>query len=148
MRGSVSTTRAGLGWPTRSRALALTALVAEKRAGLRLAMAKMSMHQVRQNGQNHDFIGFLCSARRLFPIFEAGGVLSTVRNVLPAHEGLTFAPDCRLPVQRLYFNGLAIAVGWAELKEPGWVADVVELEPEKILLVLCCGDFLLAHCAD
>jgi hypothetical protein len=32
-----------LGCPTRSRALAFTALVAENRAGLRFAMAKMSM---------------------------------------------------------------------------------------------------------
>ena len=43
VRGSVSTTRAGLGWPTRSRALALTALVAENLSGLRFLMARMSM---------------------------------------------------------------------------------------------------------
>ena len=43
VRGSVESTRAGLGWPTRSRALALTALVAENLAGLRFAMARVSM---------------------------------------------------------------------------------------------------------
>ncbi len=43
---------------------------------------------------------------------------------------------------------LAIAVGWAELKEPSRVANVVELNPEKVLLVRCRGDFLLAHGAD
>jgi len=43
VRGSVSMTRAGLGWPTRSRALAFTALVAENIPGLRFVMARMSM---------------------------------------------------------------------------------------------------------
>ena len=46
VRGSVSITRAGLGWPTRSRALALTALVAENFPGLRFVMASMSMKEV------------------------------------------------------------------------------------------------------
>jgi hypothetical protein len=32
-----------LGWPTRSRALALTALAAENRGGLRFGMARTSM---------------------------------------------------------------------------------------------------------
>lgn len=45
VRGFSSITRAGLGWPTRSRALALTALAAEKRAGLRFAMVRMSMEE-------------------------------------------------------------------------------------------------------
>ena len=43
VRGSDWTTRLGLGWPTRSLALALTALDAEKVAGLRFVMASMSM---------------------------------------------------------------------------------------------------------
>jgi hypothetical protein len=43
VRGSVESTREGLGWPTRSRALALTALVAENLSSLRFVMAKMSM---------------------------------------------------------------------------------------------------------
>jgi len=43
VRGLSATTRDGLGWPTRSRALALTALAAEKRAGLRFPMTRMSM---------------------------------------------------------------------------------------------------------
>jgi hypothetical protein len=43
VRGSVSMTRAGLGCPTSSRALALTALVAENVAGLRFVMARLSM---------------------------------------------------------------------------------------------------------
>src|ERR1035437_5745789 len=42
----VSITRAGFGWPTRSRALALTALVAENFPGLRFVMASMSMKEV------------------------------------------------------------------------------------------------------
>jgi hypothetical protein len=36
-------TREGFGWPTRSRALAFTAFAAENRAGLRFAIASMSM---------------------------------------------------------------------------------------------------------
>ena len=43
--GAPGRTRDGFGWPTRSRALAFTAFVAEKRAGFRLAMAKLSMRQ-------------------------------------------------------------------------------------------------------
>ena len=43
VRGLSATTRDGLGWPTRSRALALTALAAENRTGLRFPMARMSM---------------------------------------------------------------------------------------------------------
>src|SRR5208337_1778061 len=44
VRGALSSiTRAGLGWPTRSRALAFTALVAENRAGLRFVTARLSM---------------------------------------------------------------------------------------------------------
>src|SRR5208282_5871560 len=43
VRGSLSTTRAGLGWPTRSRALALTAFVAVNLGGLRFVMARKSM---------------------------------------------------------------------------------------------------------
>jgi len=43
VRGSVSTMRTGLGWPTRFLALALTALVAENLPGLRFVMARMSM---------------------------------------------------------------------------------------------------------
>jgi hypothetical protein len=39
VRGSVFTTRAGLGWPTCSRALAFTALVAENRPGFRFVVA-------------------------------------------------------------------------------------------------------------
>jgi len=35
--------RTGLGWPTRSRALAFTALAAENVLGLRFVMARMSM---------------------------------------------------------------------------------------------------------
>jgi len=46
VRGSVESTRAGLGWPTRSRALALTALVAEKGVGLRFLTARMSMEEI------------------------------------------------------------------------------------------------------
>ena len=46
VRGSVESTRAGLGWPTRSRALALTALVAENRVGLRFLTARMSMEEI------------------------------------------------------------------------------------------------------
>ena len=42
-RRDAGSMREGFGWPTRSRALALTALVAEKWAGLRFAMARMSM---------------------------------------------------------------------------------------------------------
>jgi len=43
VRGSVESTRAGLGCPTRSRALDLTALVAEKGVGLRFVTARSSM---------------------------------------------------------------------------------------------------------
>ena len=43
VRGSDWTTRLGLGWPTRSLALALTALDAEKVGGLRFVMARTSM---------------------------------------------------------------------------------------------------------
>lgn len=43
VRSPVERTRAGLGWPTRSRALALTALVAENFPGLRFVMARLSM---------------------------------------------------------------------------------------------------------
>jgi hypothetical protein len=43
VRGSDSTTRAGFGWPTRSRALAFTALATENFPGLRFVMASMSM---------------------------------------------------------------------------------------------------------
>ena len=42
VRGSVSNTRAGLGWPTRARALAFTALVAENFAGLRFLMPQLA----------------------------------------------------------------------------------------------------------
>ncbi len=38
--------RAGLGWPTRSRALALTALAAENLPGLRFVILRMSMEEV------------------------------------------------------------------------------------------------------
>ena len=41
VRGSVFMIRAGLGWPTRSRALALTALAAENFPGLRFVMARL-----------------------------------------------------------------------------------------------------------
>ena len=58
VRGSVSITRAGLGWPTRSRALALTALVAENFPGLRFVMASMSMKEVLPEWK----------ARRLLPL--------------------------------------------------------------------------------
>ncbi len=51
VRGSVAITRAGLGWPTRSRALALTALAAENFPGLRFVMASMSMEEVRSEGK-------------------------------------------------------------------------------------------------
>ncbi len=43
VRGLSGSTREGFGWPTRSRALAFTAFAAEKTAGLRFAMAKLSM---------------------------------------------------------------------------------------------------------
>jgi hypothetical protein len=43
VRGSDSTTRAGFGWPTRSRALAFTDLATENFPGLRFVMASMSM---------------------------------------------------------------------------------------------------------
>ena len=52
VRGSVERTRAGLGWPTRSRALALTALVAEKRGGLRFVTARTSMEEIEPKGKS------------------------------------------------------------------------------------------------
>jgi len=48
-------TRAGFGWPTRSRALALTAFAAENRAGLRFVTAKTSMEENSVKGKSHRF---------------------------------------------------------------------------------------------
>ena len=50
VRGSVSITRAGFGWPMRSRALALTALAAENFPGLRFVMARLVWNMRRRNG--------------------------------------------------------------------------------------------------
>src|ERR1035441_9305711 len=46
VRGSVDSTPAGLGWPTRSRALAFTALMAENGVGLRFVTARTSMEEI------------------------------------------------------------------------------------------------------
>jgi len=59
-RGSVSMARAGLGWPTRSRALALTALAAENLPGLRFVILRMSMEEVLPEWKPPPAFGHRC----------------------------------------------------------------------------------------
>src|SRR5271165_3700383 len=90
VRGSVSTTRAGLGWPTRSRAFALTALVAENFPGLRFVMVAAAQFLCRMveyginsplkgSAGNHGRTGFFHRDHRIaepqldLPQMRAGG---------------------------------------------------------------------------
>jgi hypothetical protein len=64
MRGSVSKTRAGLGWPTLARAFALTALVAEKIPGFFFFMTRSS---VQYTARARNFWGVSHATEKIAP---------------------------------------------------------------------------------